>query len=81
MFGPLLEVKSTSLRYEEHFQVKIHKTHNARITFGTWNIEKIHIVVIWKNFEIKINKLCHFQTTFGNYDVEKVRTIMAAKYI
>ena len=80
MFGPLLEVKSTSLRYEEHFQVKIYKTHNVRTTFGTWNVEKIHIIMIRKNFEIKINK-CHFQTTFGNYDVEKVRTIMAAKSI
>ena len=42
--GPLLEVemskKCTPLWREVHFQVKMHKTHHCRITFGSCDVEK-----------------------------------------
>ena len=41
--GPLLEVamskKCTPLWREAHFQVKRHKTHHVRTTFGVWDVE------------------------------------------
>ena len=46
--GPLLEVamskKCTPLWREAHFEVKMHKTHQARTTFGSWDVE-VHAVV------------------------------------
>ena len=53
-FGPLLEVemskKCTPLWREAHFQVKMHKTHHARTTFGSWDVEKVHAVVARSTF-------------------------------
>ena len=47
--GPLLEVemskKCTPLWREAHFEVKMHKTHHCRTTFGSWDVEKVHAVV------------------------------------
>ena len=49
ILGPLLEVemskKCTPLWREAHFQVKMYKTHHARTTFGSWDVEKVHAVV------------------------------------
>ena len=46
--GPLLAVemskKCTPLWREAHFQVKMHKTHQVRTTFGSWDVEKVHAV-------------------------------------
>ena len=43
MFAPLLEVrmleKCTPLWREAHFQVKMHKAHHVRTTFGVWDVE------------------------------------------
>ena len=54
MFGPLLEVemskKCTPLWREAHFQVKMYKTHHARTTFGSWDVEKVHAVVAQSTF-------------------------------
>ena len=41
---PLSEV-DTPLWREAHFQVKMHKAHHSRTTFGSWDIEKVHAVV------------------------------------
>ena len=47
--GPLLEVemskKCTPLWREAHFQVKMHKTHHCRTTFGSWDVKKVHAAV------------------------------------
>ena len=47
--GPLLYVamskKCTPLWREAHFQVKMHKTHQCRTTFGSCDAEKVHAVV------------------------------------
>ena len=54
MVGPLLEVamskKCTPLWREAHFQVKMHKTHHGRTTFGSWDVEKVHAVVARSTF-------------------------------
>ena len=53
-FGPLLEVemskKCTPLWREAHFQVKMYKTHHSRTTFGSWDAEKVHVVVARSTF-------------------------------
>ena len=47
--GPLLEVamskKCMPLWREAHFPVKMYKTHHARTTFGSWDVEKVYAVV------------------------------------
>ena len=52
--GPLLEVemskKCTPLWREAHFQVKMYKTHHGRTTFGSWDVEKVHVVVARSTF-------------------------------
>ena len=49
MLGPLLEVemskKYTPVWREAHFDVKMYKTHHARTTFGSCDVEKVHAVV------------------------------------
>jgi len=56
-FGPLLEVamskKCTPLRREAHFEVKMHKAHQIRTTFGSCDVEKdekVHAVVARSTF-------------------------------
>ena len=52
--GPLLEVamskKCTPLWREAHFQVKLYKTPQLRITFGSWDVEKVHALVARSTF-------------------------------
>jgi len=35
----------TPLWREAHFEVKMYKTHHARTTFGSWDVQKVHAVV------------------------------------
>ena len=53
-FGPLLLVemskKCTPLWREARFQVKMHKTHQLRTTFGGRDVEKVHAVVARSTF-------------------------------
>ena len=52
--GPLLEVamskKCTPLWREAHFEVKMHKKHHVRTTFGSCDVEKMHAVVARSTF-------------------------------
>ena len=52
--GPLLEVemseKCMPLWREAHFQVKMHKTHHCRTTFGSCDVENVHAVVARSTF-------------------------------
>ena len=54
MFAPLLEVrmlkKCTPLWREEHFEVKMYKTHHSRTTFGSCDVEKVHAVAARSTF-------------------------------
>ena len=42
--------KRTPLWREAHFQVKMHKAHHSRTTFGSWDVEKVHAVVARSTF-------------------------------
>ena len=48
--GALLEVemskKCTQLWCEAHFELKMYKTHHVRTTFGSWDVEKEHAIVM-----------------------------------
>ena len=45
------EMKScTPLWREAHFQVKMHKAHQLRTTFGSWDVKKVHAVVARSTF-------------------------------
>ena len=52
--GPLLEVEMsknfTPLWHEAHFEVKMYKAHHSRTTFGSWDVEKVHVVVARSTF-------------------------------
>ena len=66
----------TPLWREAHFEVKMHKTHHCRTTFGSWDVEKVHAVVA-QRFEVKMYKTPQRRTTFGSWDVEKVHAVVA----
>ena len=92
MVGALLDAamskKCTPLWREAHFQVKMHKTHQLRTTFGSCNVEKVHAVVARSTkptilgplLEVEMSKKCtplwreaHFQVKM--YKTHHVRTI------
>ena len=54
MLAPLLEVemskKCMPLWREAHFEVKMHKAHQCRTTFGSWDVETVHAVVARSKF-------------------------------
>ena len=54
MLGPPLEIamskRCTPLWREAHFEVKMYKTHHARTTFGSWDVEKVHAVAAGSTF-------------------------------
>ena len=54
----------TPLWREAHFEVKMYKTHHARSTFGSWDVEKAHAFVARSTFRIqkckKLTGLEHF---------------------
>ena len=57
----------TPLWREEHFEVKMYKTHHCRTTFGSCDVEKVHAVVARSTF--KMFKTLGVRTTFGGSDV------------
>ena len=69
--------KCTPLWREAHFEVKMHKPHQLRTTFGSWDVEKR--TPLWReaHFQVKIYKTHHCRTTFGSWDVEKVHAVVA----
>ena len=40
----------TPLWCEAHFEIKMYKTHHSRTTFGSWDVEKVHAVVVRSTF-------------------------------
>ena len=42
--------KCTPLWRETHLQLKMYKTHQVRTTFGSWDDEKVHAVVVRSTF-------------------------------
>ena len=64
MLGPLLEVdmskKRTPLLREAHLEVKMY---NARTTFGSWHVEKVHAIVARSTFR---SQKCKKTDGFGH---------------
>ena len=73
ILGPLLEVemskKCTPLWHEAHVEVKMYKTHHSRTTFGSWDVEKVHAVVVRSTCPSQNVKSTNVRTTFGRSDV------------
>ena len=67
----------TPLWREAHFQVKMYKTLQARTTFWSCDVEKLHAAVARNTFSIKMCLSLHVRTTFGSCDLEKLHAAVA----
>ena len=78
--GPLLEVemskKCTPLWREAPFEVKMYKTHHGRTTFGSWDVEKVHAVVVRSTFPSQ-----NVKSTRGSDQCRKCARRCGAKHI
>ena len=66
--------KSARLWREAHFEVKMYKTHQCRITFGSWDVEKVHAVVARSTFRSQ-----NVQSTPVSYHFWKLRCQKSAR--
>ena len=85
--GPLLEVemskKSTPLWREAHFQVKMYKTHHVRTTFGSCDVEKVHIskskctkhTNVGPLLEVAMSKKCTPLWREAHFQVKMLKTL------
>ena len=64
----------TPLWREAHFEVKMYKTHLARTTFGSWDVEKAHSVVARSTFRSQ-----NVQNTSVSDDFWKLRCRKSAR--
>ena len=62
-------------RREAHFEVKMHKTHNSRTTFGSCDVEKVHAVVARSTFRSQ-----NVQNTPGSDHFWKLRCRKSARH-
>ena len=67
----------TPLWGEVHFEVKMHKTHNVRTTFGGSDVEKGARRCSAKHISKSKYKTHHVRTTFEGSDVENVHAVVA----
>ena len=66
--------KCTPLWREAHLEVKMHKTHQLRTTFGSWDVKKVHAVVARSTFRSQ-----NVQNTPWSDQVWKVRCRKSAR--
>ena len=63
MLGPLVEVemlkKCVPFWREARSEAKLHTARNSRVTFGSWDVEKVHAIVVRSTFRRR--------TIFKNY--------------
>jgi len=73
--------KCTPLWREAHLEVKMYKTHHARTTFGSSDVEKVHAIVARSTFRSQNvqNTTCsdHFWKFRCRKSVEKVHAVVA----
>ena len=82
----------TPLWREAHFEVKMYKTHHARTTFGSWDVEKVHAVVARSTFQsqnvqntpcsdhlwkLRCRKSARRRSTFGSQNVQDTTSLEA----
>ena len=60
--------KCTPLWREAHFEDKMHKTHKLGATFGRWDVEKVHAVVVRSTCRSQKCKSWGVRSTFGRSD-------------
>ena len=63
----------TPLWREARFQVKMYKTRQVRTTFGSWDVEKEHVVVAPSTSPSQNDKAHHVRTTFGSWGRKSAR--------
>ena len=71
----------TPLWREAHFQVKMYKTHHARTTFGSWDVEKVHAVVARSTFPSQNVKNIRGSDHFWRFRCRKSARRCGAKHI
>ena len=71
----------TQLWREAHFQVKMHKTHQLRTSFGSWDVEKVHAVVARSTFPSQNVQSTPFSDHFWKLRCRKSARRCGAKHI
>ena len=64
-----------------HFEVKMHKTHHSRTTFGSWDVEKVHAVVARSRFRSQNVKNTRGSDHFWKFRSRKSARRCGAKHI
>ena len=73
--------KCTPLWRRAHLQVKMYKTHHARTTFGSWDVEKVHAVVARSTFPSQNVQTTPFLDHFWKLRCRKSARRCGAKHI
>ena len=73
--------KCTSLWREAHVQVKMHKTHQVRTTFGSCDVEKVYGVVARSTFRSQNAQNTPFSDHFWKFRCRKSARRCGAKHI
>ena len=71
----------TPLWREAHFEFKMHKTHQRRTTFGSWDVEKAHAVVARSTFRSQNVQNTPFSDHFWKLRCRKSARRCGAKHI
>ena len=71
----------TPLWREAHFEVKMYKTHHAQITFGSWDVEKVHAVVARSTFRSQKLQKTSVSDHFWKLRCQKSARRCGAKHI
>ena len=71
----------TPLWREAHFQVKMYKTHQARTTFGSWEVEKVHAAVARSTFRSQNAQNTSLSDHFWQLRCRKSARRCSAKHI
>ena len=68
--------KCTPLWREAHFEVKMYKTHHARTTFGSCDVEKVHAVVARSTCRSQNVQKHHMFAPLLEVQISKKRTLL-----
>ena len=59
--------KCTPLWLDARFQVKMYKARHVQTTFGSWDVEKVHAVVVRSTFRSQNAQSTHSRSTFWSW--------------
>ena len=66
---------------EAHLEVQMHKAHQLRITFTSWDVEKVHAVVVRSTFRSESVKSTTCSDDFWTFRCRKSARRCGAKHI